>query len=209
MIHPGAQGASDTLPDPSCLIPMGLVPLPPHFLLSFAPEYLHSLHTLFCHSSIFPHTSETAGGRWWTLIFTSEAALVTLFQSCARGGQPANRLPRLWKEIKPTGLAPVAGAGSALGCTRNSDWGRWVGSWLVGSYKSETGKYGGWMLQLGWRVRPRGASPASGPVGREPSRPVLIHVGVKSEVLGLADSRVHPDSQSSSDRREVHPLRGP
>lgn len=45
------------------------------------------------------------------------------------------------------------------------------------------------------------------PYGQRPSKRVMIHVGVKFKVLGLADSRVHPDSQSSSDHREVHPLR--
>lgn len=74
---------------------------------------------------------------------TEEATRVTLFKSCAEGPQLPNILPWPWKEIKPTGLGPAGGAGGAWGFTRNSDWGRWVGSWLVESYSKGNRKIQG------------------------------------------------------------------
>lgn len=140
---------------------MGLVSLPPHHLPSFSPEFAHSLHTLFCHSSIFPNIREMIGGQWWAFIFTNkkqEAARTTLFKTCAQGPQPPNLLPWLWKQIKPTGLGLIGGAGGALGFTTNGDWELWEG----------TQENTGGILQLSWRVRPTGASPVSVPVGRGP-----------------------------------------
>lgn len=96
---------------------------------------------------------------------TEAAARVTLFKSYAQGPQSPNILPWLWKEIKPTGLGRVGGAGGALGFTRNSDWGRWIGSYRKGNRKNTGG-----ILQLSWRVRPTGASPMSAPMDRGPSR---------------------------------------
>lgn len=123
---------------------MGLVSLPPHHLPSFSPEFAHSLHTLFCHSSIFPNIREMIGGQWWAFIFTNkkqEAARTTLFKTCAQGPQPPNLLPWLWKQIKPTGLGLIGGAGGALGFTTNGDWGRLAGSYGKGHRKILGGFY--------------------------------------------------------------------
>lgn len=121
-----------------CLL--GLVSLPSHF----CPALLLNLLIPSTPSSASAPSSLTS--ERWQEDGGGHSSLPTRNRAGSQGAQkaqPPNILSWFWKEMKPTGLGLVGGAGSALGFTRNSDWGWWAGSCLVKSYRKGNRKIQG------------------------------------------------------------------